>query len=338
MSIERLIIGSRGSDLALWQARHVQAMLLEHHPGIECPIEIIRTQGDAITDRPLQTIADGKGFFTKELEEALLAGRIDLAVHSLKDLPTVSPDGLQVAAIPRREDPHDVWLGRKGPSEIESGARVGTASLRRKAQLRAFRPDLVFEDLRGNVPTRVRKLTEGQFDAVVLARAGLFRLGLLPADAHELPFEVLLPAPAQGALGIQTRSGDSRVRRLVGVLEDPEARLAVTSERSLLNRLEGGCLVPVGAFARLGDPDGGQRSLHLDAMVASLDGSEVLRADARADIPGDRLADAGVDADTGTDSPRSEAAIEAARLLGVRLAESLLARGADRILAQVPRG
>lgn len=335
MSVGRLIIGSRGSDLALWQARHVQAMLLEHHPGIECPIEIIRTQGDAITDRPLQSIADGKGFFTKELEEALLAGRIDLAVHSLKDLPTVSPEGLQVAAIPRREDPHDVWLGSKGPREIQPGARIGTASLRRKAQLRAFRPDLMFEDLRGNVPTRVRKLTEGQFDAVVLARAGLFRLGLLPPDAHELPFEILLPAPAQGALGIQTRSDDTRVRQLVGVLEDSEARLAVTAERALLNRLEGGCLVPVGAFALLRDENEGRRVLHLDAMVASLDGTEVLRADAQGVLPEARPAGEGANRDA--DAEAGGRSVEAARLLGVRLAEDLLARGADRILSQVPR-
>jgi len=320
----RIVIGSRGSDLALWQAHHVQALLRALEPGLDCPIEIIRTQGDRLSDESARqkgdttdgwASADGKGFFTKELEDALLAGRIDVAVHSLKDLPTVSPAGLAVTAIPEREDPHDVWIGTAGPREIAAGARIGTSSLRRKSQLRAFRSDLVYEDLRGNVPTRVRKQAEGQYAAIVLARAGLLRLGLLPAHAHRLDFELVLPAPGQGALGIQTRDEATDAVRLIGRLDHRAARLAVTAERALLNRLEGGCLVPVGAHAELAD-DG---ALALDGMVASLDGLELLR---------DRAS---------TPLGKGDEAVEQARTLGVSLGEALIARGADRILAQIPR-
>ncbi len=325
MTVSRLVIGSRGSDLALWQAHHVQGLLRALQPGLDCPIEIIKTEGDHLSEQTSSAAgwaaADGKGFFTKELEEALLARRIDLAVHSLKDLPTVSPAGLSVAAIPEREDPHDVWLGKLGPREIAPGAKIGTSSLRRKAQLRAFRPDLEYEDLRGNVPTRVRKLNEGRYDAIVLARAGLFRLGLLPEGAHALDFALVLPAPGQGALGIQTRDEDSPVRHLAARLEDRSARLAVTAERALLQRLEGGCLVPVGAHAEL-------RSgrLTLDGMVASLDGTRVLR---EADAVELSALDSG--------GQGGDAALEAARALGEKLGETLIARGADRILAEIER-
>ncbi len=322
------IIGTRGSDLALWQARHVQQRLRDLFPAEEIRLEIVQTKGDRIRDGALYKFED-RGFFTKEIEDALLEGRIDLAVHSLKDLPTESPAGLLIAAVPSREDPHDVWLSNdgSGPGEIAAGRRVGTASLRRQAQLRAIRPDLEYVDLRGNVPTRVRKLASGDYDAVVLARAGLARLNLLPEKARVLPFDWMLPAPGQGALGIQVREADAETRERARVLEDPGARLAVTAERSLLARLQGGCSVPVGAFAEpeAGDPHGlaagdphrvaagDPHRLLLRGMVADLSGSPLLRG-ARAEV-------CVTEAD--------------AALLGRALADELLAAGAGPILERV---
>ncbi len=308
-------IGSRGSDLALWQARHVQALLRERFPREEFSIRIIETKGDVIREGALYKFED-KGFFTKEIEHALLDGRIDIAVHSLKDLPTESDSALLVAAIPAREDAHDVWLSRdgSGPDALTPGARVGTSSLRRQAQLRARRPDLVYEDLRGNVPTRVRKLEEGQYDAVVLARAGLARLGLLPDSATVLPFEWMLPAPGQGALGIQVRSGDVEASARVSTLDDAAVRSAVTAERAFLARLQGGCLVPVGAFA---EPfEGG---LALRGMVADLSGKPIFR--------GERVGAAGASPAAGTN--------EEAAALGRALADELLASGAGPVLDAV---
>lgn len=323
-----LRIGSRGSDLALWQARHVQSLLQARYPGREFPIEIIRTSGDRIQDRALYKIED-KGFFTKEIEDALLAERVDIAVHSLKDLPTESPDVLAVAAIPEREDPHDVWLSRDGlgPMEIAQGARVGTSSLRRQAQLRALRGDLRFEDLRGNVPTRVRKLFDGEYDAVVLARAGLHRLGLLPGNAVLLPFEQVLPAPGQGALAIQVRRDDEESFAQVSVLEDADARLAVTAERTFLNRLQGGCLVPVGAHAEMR-----AGSLRLRGMVADLTGEPIFRGEETAEIgEGAERILAGGQSGGGAGSPR----VEQAAALGLRLADRLLGDGAGPVLDRV---
>jgi hydroxymethylbilane synthase len=302
-------IGSRGSDLALWQARHVQSLLRERHPGEDFPIEIIRTQGDRIQDRPLYKVED-KGFFTREIEDALLGGRIDIAVHSLKDLPTASPAGLTIGAVPPREDPRDVWLSRDGVSlkEAAPGSRVGTSSLRRQAQLRALRPDFAFEELRGNVPTRVRKLQEGRYDAVVLARAGLHRLGLLPENAQELPLEQVLPAPGQGALGVQVRGDDEEVLARVSLLEDRDVRLAVTAERSLLARLQGGCLVPVGAC---GTVESGL--LRLRAMVADLSGDPIFRASC----------------------DREVTTLDDASVAGRALADDLIAQGAGPVLERV---
>ncbi len=302
-------IGTRGSQLALWQARHVQSLLAVHHPGREFPIEIIKTQGDRIQDRALYRVED-KGFFTKELEDALLDERIDLAVHSLKDLPTELPEALVIAAIPAREDPHDVWLARDGSSlaDAPAGARVGTSSLRRQAQLRALRPDLVPVDLRGNVPTRLQKLEEGVYHAIVLARAGLHRLGLLPPQAQVLPFEQILPAPGQGALGVEVRAVDEKTRQIVGSLDDTAARLEVTAERALLHALQGGCLVPVGAHARWA---GG--SLELAGVVAALSGEPLLRSSA-------------------TMAVSSE---EEARDLGARVASELISAGAGPLLDEV---
>lgn len=311
MNPRSLVIGTRGSELALWQARHVQALLAARFPGEEFRLEIIRTQGDRIQDRALFRVED-KGFFTKELEDALRERRIDAAVHSLKDLPTETPAGLSVAAVPAREDAHDVWISRDGSGlrEAPPGARVGTSSLRRQAQIRALRPDLVFEDLRGNVPTRLRRLEEGRCDALVLARAGLARLGLLPAAARELPFEEVLPAPGQGALGIEIRADDPAVLDRVRALEDPTARRTVTAERAFLARLQGGCLVPVGAHATV-EGEG----LRLVGMVADLSGDPLIRGEASGPL-------------RASDPPEAAA-------LGILLAEDLLARGAGPILDRV---
>lgn len=309
MSGREFVIGTRGSELALWQARHTQALLTAGFPQDRFRLEIIKTQGDRVQDRALYKVED-KGFFTKEIEEALLAGRIDIAVHSLKDLPTESPEGLAIAAVPEREDAHDVWVTRTGggPLEQPAGLRVGTASLRRQAQLRALRPDFVFEDLRGNVPTRLRRLEEGRLDAVVLARAGLSRLGLLPDSAFPLPFAMMLPAPGQGALGIQVRDDDEEVRERVDRLDQAEARMAVTAERTFLSQLQGGCLVPVGAHATFENG-----ALRLRGMVADLSGDPLFR--------GERSA---------TTGSRAEAAA-----LGAALADDLLARGAGPVLDRV---
>jgi hydroxymethylbilane synthase len=303
------IVGTRGSELALWQARHTQALLGRRSPHVRVRLETIKTRGDREQEHALYKVED-KGFFTKEIEEALRSRRIDIAVHSLKDLPTESPAGLVIAAVPEREDAHDVWVARSGggPLEAPPGARVGTSSLRRQAQLRALRPDLRFEDLRGNVPTRLRRLDEARFDAVVLARAGLARLELLPEATFELPFELMLPAPAQGALGIQVRSEDEEALRLVFELNDPATRLAVTAERAFLSRLQGGCLVPVGAHASP-EADG----LHLSGMVADLSGDPLLR--------GRRAAPA--------------TNVTEAETLGFALADDLLVQGAGPVLDRV---
>jgi hydroxymethylbilane synthase len=321
-----LRIGSRGSELALWQARHVQSLLRARFVEEDFPIEIIRTSGDRIQDRALYKVED-KGFFTKEIEEALLSGRIDLAVHSLKDLPTESPAGLTVAAVPEREDAHDVWLSLdgSGPLKAAPNARVATSSLRRRAQLRALRPDLTYEDLRGNVPTRVQKLRDGLYDAVVLARAGLYRLGLLPENAVVLPFEAVLPAPGQGALGIQTRSDDLAARSRAAVLQDDDALWAVTAERAFLGRLQGGCLVPVGAHAVVrGD------RLCLAGMVADLSGAPIFRGEEERVLVGSSVGSA-VTLENGARG----AGLHEATALGISLADRLLAEGAGPVLEAV---
>ncbi len=237
-----LTIASRGSQLALWQAHWVRARLAEL--GRESRIEIIKTTGDKITDVPLAKVGS-KGLFTKEIEEALLDGRADLAVHSLKDLPTELPAGLVLAAIPEREDPRDAILGRT-LNDLAAGARVGTSSLRRAAQLRRLRPDLIIESVRGNLDTRVRKLEEGQYDAIVLAAAGLKRLGWGGKIAEILPADVMCPAVGQGALAIETTAAR---REICLALDHAATRAAVTAERGVLAALGGGCQVPIGAHA-----------------------------------------------------------------------------------------
>ncbi|MDR3749777.1 MAG: hydroxymethylbilane synthase [Acidobacteriota bacterium] len=267
----RLRIGSRGSQLALWQANHITALLRER--GHEVDLEIIKTTGDKILDVALAKVGT-KGMFTKEIEEALADGRVDLAVHSLKDLPTELPPGFELAAVTTRVNPRDVFLSVKYDSikELPQGALVGTSSLRRQAQLKVVRPDLVIHPLRGNVDTRVRKLEEGGYDAIILAAAGLTRLGKTQLVKEVLSEEFMCPAAGQGALGIEIRKGDAVMRGHLAFLNDANARAATTCERALLRRLGGGCQVPIGALAEA--IDGG---LRLTAIVARPDGSELLR-------------------------------------------------------------
>jgi hydroxymethylbilane synthase len=298
----RLRIGSRGSELALWQANHISALLRER--GHEVEIEIIKTTGDKITDVALAKVGT-KGMFTKEIEEALAEGRVDLAVHSLKDLPTELPPGFELVAVTTRVNPRDVFLSVKYQSiqVLPQGARVGTSSLRRQAQLKSARPDLVIHPLRGNVDTRVRKLEEGEYDAIILAAAGLTRLGKTQWIREVLSESFMCPAAGQGALGIEIRDGDATMREFLAFLNDPAARAATACERALLNKLGGGCQVPIGAFAEMKDGE-----LRLNAIVAHPDGSEVLREEQSGDDP---------------------------VALGEKVGDTLLRRGATRILEQV---
>jgi hydroxymethylbilane synthase len=295
----KLRIGSRGSQLALWQANHISALLRER--GHEVEIEIIHTTGDKITDVALAKVGT-KGMFTKEIEEALAAGRVDLAVHSLKDLPTELPKGFEIAAITKREDPRDAFCSRNYSKieDLPQGTRVGTSSLRRQAQLKAIRPDLEIHPLRGNVDTRLRKLEQGEYDAIILASAGLRRLGKTELIRQIIAAEIMCPAAGQGALGIEIREGDEKIRELLKFLDDTSARAATTCERALLNSLGGGCQVPIGAFAEVrgnspllakparSAPDRDRiPRLHLESIVADPDGSKVLRDSRDGDDPGE---------------------------------------------------
>lgn len=293
-----LIIGSRGSKLALWQANHVKARL--EGLGQECRIEVIKTTGDLITQVPMKDVGS-KGIFTKEIEEALSDGRIDLAVHSLKDMPTVLPDGLEITSTPERQDVRDVLIGRT-LGELHPGARVGTGSLRRIAQLRAIRPDLLLEGIRGNVDTRIRKLDEGEYHAIVLAAAGLKRLGLADRIAEFISVEAMCPAVGQGALAIETRLDGGAGMQASQKLDHPPTRAAITAERAVLATLGGGCDVPIGAYGSITE-----QTLHLRAIVISPDGRRMVREEM-----------------TG---PSTDAFA-----LGVSMAEKLLAAGAGAIL------
>lgn len=263
-----LTIGTRRSKLALAQTHTVRDALLAAHPGLSVRLEEITTRGDVVLDRPLSAIG-GKGLFVAEIEEAMRAGQVDLAVHSAKDLPATLPPDMALAATPRRADPRDALVSRGGLAlaELPQGAVVGTSSLRRACQLRALRPDLQIAALRGNVDTRLRKLHAGEYDAIVLAAAGLERLGLAHAVAEYLAPELMVPAAGQGVLGIEARAGDDAVLALLTALDDPAARLAITAERAFLARIGGGCQSPVGAYARLkGD------GLHIIGMIGARDG------------------------------------------------------------------
>jgi hydroxymethylbilane synthase len=298
----RLRIGSRGSQLALWQANHVAGLLRDR--GHEVSIEIIKTTGDKITDVALAQVGT-KGMFTKEIEEALDEGRVDLAVHSLKDLPTELTPQFVLAAVMKRQDARDVFLSVDFTSfrELPQHARVGTSSLRRQAQLKAIRPDLKLYPLRGNVDTRLRKLEQGDYDAIILAAAGLNRLERTERVRETIPVEIMCPAVGQGALGIETRKADAEVRRHLEFLDDQPARLTTTAERALLRTLGGGCQVPIGAHAELIEG-----RLQLTAIVARTDGSQVLR-----------------ERQTGADP----------EALGETAGRALLAKGADQILREV---
>ena len=301
-----LVIGTRGSQLAIWQAEWVQAQLKQLAPDLTVVLKRIQTSGDKIQDVPLAKVG-GKGLFVKEIEEALLRKDIDLAVHSMKDLPAVLPPGLTIICVPEREDPRDALLAHEGKNlnALPMGARVGTSSLRRQAQLLHARSDLQIEMLRGNVDTRLRKLQENQFDAIVLAASGLKRLGW---DAHItecLSIDVCLPAIGQGALGIEGREVDSFVRSLLARLEHHPTRVTVTAERALLKRLEGGCQVPIAGHAVL---EG--ESLTLEGLVVSLDGKRYVRYS----LSGSMFE---------------------AESIGTKVAEELLARGAQPILQEV---
>jgi hydroxymethylbilane synthase len=297
-----LRLGTRSSALARWQAEWVAAQLIDLGHDVE--LVPITTSGDADQrDTLFQTASPG--VFTKELQRALLDGQIDLAVHSLKDLPTDLVPGLTLAAVPPREDPRDVLVSRSGPlGDLPTGAQVGTGSLRRRAQLLHARGDLQMRDVRGNLDTRLAKLAAGQYDALVLAHAGLNRLGLAHQITETFAPAVLMPAVGQGALGIETRTTDAATLRAVAALDDPTAHAAVLAERSLLAELRGGCLAPVGAWARLESPD----VLRLDAVVLSVDGTR-------------RLAD-------GAAGPPSEAVG-----LGLSVARRLIAAGAEGLIA-----
>ncbi|NPV30378.1 MAG: hydroxymethylbilane synthase [Firmicutes bacterium] len=300
---KEIIIGTRTSRLALWQARWVLRQLEEMHPDRAFALRGMKTTGDRIQDVSLAKIGD-KGLFTKELEAALARGEIDLAVHSMKDLPTRLPPGLALGAICRREYPGDVLISRTGSTleHLPPGARVGTSSLRRTAQLLHFRSDLEIVPLRGNLTTRLRKLEAMNLDALVLAYAGVHRLGLDDLITQRIPFSVCLPAVGQGALGIEIRAADEEIQEMVRPLDDPASRASITAERAFLRRLEGGCQVPVGA---LGEVRG--RELVLEGVVVSLDGRHLVRDLVRG--PAGR-----------------------AESLGEGLAERLVSRGAGEIL------
>ena len=304
-----LRIGTRTSALAQWQANHI-ADALKRLDGREAELVLIRTSGDRLPSASVAPAAEpirpagGKGIFIKELEEALLAGTIDLAVHSMKDVPTETPPGLALAAITRREDPRDCLISRAGGTlkTLPRGARIGTSSLRRQAQLRHHRPDVDVLDLRGNVDTRLKKVESGEFDSIVLALAGINRLGLAHKVTEVLDEDMVLPAVGQGALGLETRVDDQLTGRLAAALGDEETQACVTAERALLEALQGGCQLPLGA---LGSLRGGE--LHLEAAVFSAAGSEYVRCS-------------------------ENGPIEQARAIGLRLAAALIESGAEKLL------
>lgn len=303
-------IATRGSELALWQAREVERRLLAADPALRVEVSVVRTTGDRILDVPLAKIGD-KGLFTKELDAALLAGDADLAVHSLKDVPTRLPDGLALAAVTEREDPRDVLVGREGwrggLDDLPSGARVGTSSLRRRAQLRAARPDLEVADLRGNLNTRLAKLDAGGYDVIVLAAAGVLRLGWRERISGWLDAPGWLPAVGQGALAVVARAEDGETGERLRPLHHPPTAAATAAERGMLRALEGGCQVPIGALGSAGG-DG----VTLLGLVSDLEGDVVLRGEER--------------------GPLGEAAE-----VGRRLAAALLERGAGEVLDRIRR-
>jgi len=307
MAKKILRIGTRASQLALWQANWVKSELEKRYPGLEVTLTKIKTQGDKILDVPLAMVG-GKGLFVKEIQEAMLAGEVDMAVHSMKDVPTFFPEGLALRAITEREDVRDIVILRPGVdsiADLPQGGRVGTSSLRRKCQLLHVRPDLQMVDIRGNVETRIRKLTEDNLDCVVLAAAGMHRLGFKSQISQYLDPELCLPAIGQGALGLETRIDDDQTNAMVDFFNHAETSCAVIAERALLRRLEGGCQVPIAAY---GTVEG--EKLHLTGFVAGVDGVKFLKK-------------------TVTGS------LKEAEALGTSLADDLLLMGAGEILNEV---
>lgn len=309
MHKQKLVVGTRSSQLALWQADFVIGELAKKYPELVVEKRLMTTKGDKILNAPLAKIG-GKGLFTKELETAMLEGEIDIAVHSLKDMPVVVPEGLVITAITQRADPGDAFVSHKYESfqQLPAGAKVGTSSLRRKAQLLHARPDLQIEDLRGNVNTRLRKMEEENFDGIILACAGLKRLGFGDKIRQVLPQTMCLPAVGQGALAIECRQADKETRELLEFLNDRCSRLCTDAERGFLATVEGGCQVPVGVHAV-----SAEAGIRVEAVIASLDGSTLLRDALEAEVK---------DA-------------QEARAVGVNLAEKLLARGGREILRSI---
>ena len=301
-----IVIATRESPLALWQAEFIKAELEDLHPGLTVELLGMTTRGDQILDSPLSKIG-GKGLFVKELETALLDGRADMAVHSMKDVPMHFPEGLGLAVICQREDPCDAFVSNKFKtlSEVAQGAVVGTSSLRRQCQLQEARPDLVIKSLRGNVNTRLRKMDEGEYDAIILASSGLKRLGMHDRIAEVISPEQSLPAVGQGALGIETRSDDQQIIELLEPLSHRISSNCVRAERAMNNRLNGGCQVPIAGYAVQADGE-----IYLRALVGSPDGKRILRAEGRAKV-------------------------KEAEQLGEAIADALLAQGAGDILAAI---
>ncbi|HGX91834.1 MAG TPA: hydroxymethylbilane synthase [Candidatus Tenderia sp.] len=306
MATDTIRIATRKSPLAMWQAEYVRDRLMAIHPELNVELLGMTTQGDKILDSPLAKIG-GKGLFVKELEQQMLDGGADIAVHSMKDVPVAFPDGLHLAVICEREDPRDAFVSNHFQSldELPQGAKVGTSSMRRQCQLKALRPDLQILDLRGNVNTRLRKLDEGQYDAIILAAAGLIRLGFETRITQTMSTGISLPAIGQGAVGIECRSNDERINQLIAPLNDSATRTRVLAERAMNNRLEGGCQVPIAGHATLeGD------ALHLRGLVGSADGEKMIRGERR--------------------GPQADA-----EAMGIELAEELLQNGAAEILNEL---
>ncbi len=270
---KKITIGTRGSQLALWQANHIKSEIEGHFPEIEVELLIIKTTGDRITDRPLAMVG-GKGLFVKEIESALLNKDIDLAVHSMKDMPGELPDGLTIGAIPTRENPFDVLIAKdnKMLTDYAPGAKIGTSSLRRASQIKHVRPDVQIESIRGNLDTRIKKLQAGEYDAIVLAAAGLHRLGQKDVISEYLDETVMIPAVGQGALCIETRENDNDIAPIMKMLDDSDTRICVEGERAFLKQIEGSCHIPVACFGKVMDT-----GIQMTAIVASEDGKQVIK-------------------------------------------------------------
>ncbi len=303
----KIVIGSRGSKLALIQANLIKSQLEKANKEIEFTIEIIKTTGDKITDVPLAKIGN-IGLFTKELENALLDKKVDLVVHSAKDMPTDIPDSLEIGAVTKREDPHDALISKDNVSlkNLPQNAKLGTSSLRRRSQALACRPDLEIVDLRGNLDTRLKKLEAGDFDAILVAMAGLTRLGLADKASEIIPYDIMLPAVGQGALCIEIRENDEQIKKIIKIVQHFDTRFEVMAERTLLHRLQGGCQIPVGAHAEIIFPV----NLKMEAVVCSLDGTTIIR-----------------------DSV--EGKVDDFSIMGIELANKLLGRGGRNILEDI---